>query len=65
VVRFIMSEQNAVLGFVRDPKVEKANSALEFLLVLPEMDEVATKRDLIVCNAQGDLVTGGSHTAPP
>jgi hypothetical protein len=60
-----MSEQNAVLGFVQDPKVEKANSALEFLLVLPEMDEMATERNSIVSNAQGDLVTGASHTAPP
>jgi len=58
-------EQNAILGFVLDPKLEKANSTLEFLLVLPKVDEMATKRDLIVCNAQGDLVTGASHTAPP
>src|SRR5260370_34064137 len=56
-----MSEQNAVLGFVRDPKFEKANSALEFLLVLPEMDEMATERNSIVSNAQGDLVNRASH----
>jgi hypothetical protein len=56
-----MSEQNAVLGFVREPKVEKANSALEFLIVLPKMDEMATKRDFIVCNSQGDCASRVPH----
>jgi hypothetical protein len=57
-----MSDQNAILGFVRDPGLEKANSALEFLLVLPEMDQMATERDLIVGNTQRDLVF---HIVPP
>ena len=60
-----MSEQNAILGFVRDPRLEKANSALEFLLVLPEMDQMATERDLVVSNAQGDLASRVSHMVPP
>ena len=35
----------------KDPQLEKANSTLEFFLVLPEMDQMATERDLIVSNA--------------
>jgi hypothetical protein len=65
LIRFIVSEQDAILGFVVDSKLEEAKSALEFLLVLPEMDQMAPERDLIVCNAQGDLVIGASHTASP
>jgi hypothetical protein len=36
-----MTEKNATLGLVRDPELEKANSALEFRVSVPEMDEVA------------------------
>ena len=51
-----MTEKDAVLGFVRDPQFEKANSALEFVVSVPEMDEVAAEWDFIVGNAECDLV---------
>ena len=51
-----MSEKNAVLRFVIDPQLEKANSALEFVVSVPEMDEVAAEWDFIVGNAKCDFV---------
>jgi hypothetical protein len=38
-----MTEKDAILGFVRHPELEKANSALEFGVGVPEMDEVAAE----------------------
>jgi hypothetical protein len=35
-----MAEKDATLGFVRDPELEKANSALKLGVSAPEMDEV-------------------------
>jgi hypothetical protein len=46
----LRNRQNAILGFVLDPKIEKANSTLEFLVVLPKVDEVAPERDFVLGN---------------
>jgi hypothetical protein len=56
-----MAEKDAILGLVPYPELEKANSALEFPVSVPEMDEVAAEWDFIVGNAERDLVGRDFH----
>jgi hypothetical protein len=42
--------------FLRDPELENANSALEFVFSVPEMDEVAAEWDVILGDAECDFV---------
>jgi hypothetical protein len=60
-----MAEKNAILGFVRDPELEKANSALEFGVSVPEMDQVAAESDFIVGNAKCDFGERAFHETSP
>ena len=56
-----MTEKDAMLGFVRHPDLEKANSALELGVSVPEMDEVAAEWDFIVGDAECDLAERDFH----
>ena len=56
-----MTEEDAILGFVRDPQFEKANSALEFVVSVPEMDKVAAEWNFIFGDAEGDFAGRDRH----
>jgi hypothetical protein len=60
-----MTEKNTILGFVREPELEKANSAFEFGVSVPEMDEMAAEWDFILSNAESDLVGRDFHESSP
>jgi hypothetical protein len=60
-----MTEKDAILRFVRDPQLEKANSALEFVVSVPEMDKVAAEWDFIVGDAERDFAGRGGHETSP
>ncbi len=47
-----VAELDPILELVRDPKLDKESSTLAILL-LPEVDEAASSRDLIVSNTRG------------
>jgi hypothetical protein len=60
-----MTEKDAILRFVRDPQLEKANSALEFVVSVPEMDKVAAEWDFIVGDAERDFAGRDRHETSP
>jgi hypothetical protein len=51
--------------FLRDLKVEDANSALEFVVSVPEMDKVAAEWNFIVGDAEGDCAGRDRHETSP
>lgn len=44
-----------MLGLVRDPKLKKTNSVLEFIWRLPEVDEMAAEGNFVFGHTMGDL----------
>jgi hypothetical protein len=60
-----MTEKDAILGLIRDPELDKANSTLEFVVGAPEMDEVAAEWDFVVGNAECNLVGRDYHESSP
>jgi hypothetical protein len=60
-VRFAVTVKHTMLGFVRDPELEKADTAFEFGVSVPKMDKVTAERDLIIRNAECDLAERNFH----
>src|ERR1700752_2798543 len=53
------------MRFVLDAQLQKEHSALEFVVIVPKMDDVSAEWYFIVGNAECDLVERGFHYSSP